>query len=259
MASDTITKETVLAGTLETASGVFAASIGMAIVSRLALLVHFAFVEVNAFSAYIVVPVANGASAFIKSAGGSRWTVFVARGSQGADESVTFVAMGALACVGVGISIGNAVRVFVAFAAWILSNLLADAIVAALVLDAFNIVAWIGGLANAVDILKSIWAYAHALVVAVGVAVRKSVFVTIAGCISARIDVFFALVTISGETIVADAVVVLLACNLTVWNAGSVVVAIVVLARIDWDTLEAISGVARFTFANVVEHVADKA
>jgi len=53
-----------------------------------------------------------------------------------------------------------------AFAAWILSNLLADAIVAALVLDAFNIVAWIGGLANAVDILKSIWAYAHALVVA---------------------------------------------------------------------------------------------
>jgi len=83
------------------------------------------------------------------------------------------------------------------------------------------------------------------------------------------------LVTISGETIfnlidnkalifdrfvtVADAVVVLLACNLTVWNAGSVVVAIVVLARIDWDTLEAISGVARFTFANVVEHVADKA
>lgn len=101
MASDTITKETVLAGTLETASGVFAASIGMAIVSRLALLVHFAFVEVNAFSAYIVVPVANGASAFIKSAGGSRWTVFVARGSQGADESVTFVAMGALACVGV--------------------------------------------------------------------------------------------------------------------------------------------------------------
>lgn len=37
------------------------------------------------------------------------------------------------------------------------------------------------------------------------------------------------------------------------------VVAIVVLARINWDALEAISGVASLTFANVVEHVADKA
>lgn len=219
VAGDTITEETVLAGTLETASGVFAGSIGMAIVSRLALLVHLAFVDVNAFAASLVVPVTNGASAFIMSAGGSRWTVLVARGSQGADESVTIVAIGALACVGVGISIGNAVRVLVAFAAWILRDLLADAVVARLVLAAINIVAWIGGLTNAVDVLKAVWTFAHALVVAVGVAVRKSNLATSAGCISAGIDVFLALVTISGVTIVADAVVVLLASDLAVWNA----------------------------------------
>ena len=99
MACDTVTEEAVVAGTLETAGGVLASGIGMTVVSALALLVDLALVEVNAFAASLVVPVTNRASAFAKSAGGSSWAVHVAFFSDGADESVSFVAVGAFACV----------------------------------------------------------------------------------------------------------------------------------------------------------------
>lgn len=99
MARDTVTEEAVFAGTLETAGGVLASGIRMAIVSALTLLVDLAFVEVNAFAASLVEPVANRASTFAKTAGGSRWAVLVAFFCDGADESVSFVAKRAFACV----------------------------------------------------------------------------------------------------------------------------------------------------------------
>jgi len=259
VARDTVTKEAVLAGTLETAGGVLASGIGMAVVSALALLVDLALVEVNAFAASLVVPVANGASTFAKSAGSSSWAVLVAFFGDGADESISFVAVGAFACVRISISVGNAVRVGTAFAAWILSDFLADAVVAGLVVAAVNVVAWIGGDAFAIFVLVAIWALAHALVVTVGVSVSEGVFATSAGGISAWIDVHVANVAISLVAIFADAVVVLFAGDLSVWNAVSVVVAVVVLARIDWVANEAVTSVASLASADVVVNVADEA
>jgi len=58
--------------------------------------------------------------------------------------------------------------------------------------------------------------------------------------------------------IVADTVVVLLAGDLLVWDARSVVVAVVVLAWIDGGALETVSGVASFALADVVEYISDE-
>jgi hypothetical protein len=99
VARDTVTEEAVLAFTLETAGSVLASGIGMAVVSGLTLPSQLALVEVNAFAVCIVEPVAKTARTFAKSAGSSSWTVLVAFFGEGADESVSFVATGAFACV----------------------------------------------------------------------------------------------------------------------------------------------------------------
>jgi len=192
MASDTVTEEAIVACALEAAIGVLTGSVGVAVVSHLTVLVHLALVEIDAFASSGIVPVTNGASTFSKSAGSAGWAVRVALFCKSADESVSFVAVGALASVGVGISIGNAVRVLVAFSARVRSDFLADTVVAGLVLAAFNVVAWIGRLAFAVDVLEAVWALAHALFVAVSVRVSESDLATSAGNISAWIDVFLA-------------------------------------------------------------------
>ena len=57
----------------------------------------------------------------------------------------------------------------------------------------------------------------------------------------------------------ADALVVLFASDRIVWDAVGIVVAVVVLARINWGANEAITGVASLALANVIVNVADKA
>ena len=57
----------------------------------------------------------------------------------------------------------------------------------------------------------------------------------------------------------ADALVVLFAGDRIVWDAVGIVVAVVVLARINWGANEAITGVASLTLANVIVNVADEA
>ena len=57
---------------------------------------------------------------------------------------------------------------------------------------------------------------------------------------------------------VANAVVILFAGDLLVWNTGSIIIAVVLSASINWGTFEAIASVSSLALADVVVDGADE-
>lgn len=260
LASDTVSEVAIVACALEATGGVLACGLWVAIVLGLALLVRRALVNIGAFLVLLVVPVADRADARASSAFGSCSAVGVAFGGFLAVKSITFVTLGANACVSVCVGICDTVSMLVTASTWVFNDFIvtADSVVAALSLVTLDIVALISRFALVANHLEATLALALALVVSVSILEGEFLSVFWAGKINAWIDVDVTAKAVSSETLVANAVVILLTGDLFVWNAGSIIVAVVLSASINWVTLETITSVSSLALADVVVDGADE-